>query len=169
MAKGVDVRRVVAVLHDAVIVHRLPRVVDAHPTNRVARVGLACSLDELGLTRAAIEQLHNSFMGNPKDSATLFAIGFCAEKVSEIEDATVAYEAALEEAPQLRNAHERLAAIHFKQDNVDGAITHYEDLSWCEPADLNASITLANLYVRPERLAYDLRTYTLASPISPYN
>ncbi|MCH7596197.1 MAG: tetratricopeptide repeat protein [Planctomycetes bacterium] len=145
------------------------QVIDADPSNRVGRVGLACCLDELGLTRAAIEQLHNSFMGNPKDSATLFAIGFCAEKVSEIEDATVAYEAALEEAPQLRNAHERLAAIHFKQDNVDGAITHYEHLSWCEPADLNASITLANLYVRAERFDDAIRQYQVAITIDPDN
>ena len=47
------------------------------PADRLCRIGLACALDELGLTRAAAEQLRTTLEHHPDDGATLFALGFC--------------------------------------------------------------------------------------------
>jgi tetratricopeptide (TPR) repeat protein len=137
--------------------------------DRVSRIGLACALDELGLTRAAMEQLHITVERHSDDAPSWFALGFCQEKLGETEDAIVAYEAALDISLQLRNAHERLSAIYLKLDHVGMAIAHYEHLCWCEPGDIAASLTLANLYVRAERYEDAIQRYEFALTIDPDN
>ncbi len=139
------------------------------PADRVSRIGLACTLDELGLTQAAIEHLRTTLTHHADDGATFFALGFCQEKLGEIDEAIVSYESTLDITPQLRNAHERLAAIYLRLDNMDMAITHYEHLCWCEPDDLAAGLTLASLYLRAKRFEDAIRQYQYVITIEPDN
>lgn len=143
--------------------------IEEDPGNRLAHVGLACTLDELGLTRLSIEQLVMTVETFPTDAASWFALGFCHEKVGDIEDAIDAYHTAVDIAPQLRNAHERLAAIFLKLDELDAAIAHYEHICFCEPEDINASLTLASLLVKAEQFEEAIRRYQFALTIDPEN
>ena len=129
------------------------------PNDRASRVGLACTLDELGHTRDAIRELRQGLERDPADGPAWFALGFCLEKIGETHEAIVAYESTLDIEPKLRNPHERLAAIYLKLDNVEMAIAHYEHLCWCEPADIEATLILANLYVRARRFEDAIRRY----------
>ena len=139
------------------------------PTDRVARIGLACTFDELGQTRAAVAQLQEYVHGGAEDGPTFFALGFCQEKLGETEEAITSYESTLDIAPNIRNAHERLAAIYLKRDDVGMAIAHYEHLCFCEPGDINAAITLANLYCRAGRHEDAVRRYQSAITVDPDN
>jgi tetratricopeptide (TPR) repeat protein len=133
-----------------------------------SRLGLACALDELGQTRQAIEELQAT-LHHDDDAATRFALGFCHEKLGEIEEAVTAYEACIATNPQLANAHERLAAIALRLDDVPRAIAHYEHLCWCDPADLASNLTLANLYLRDGRHEDAIQRYQFALTIEPDN
>ena len=139
------------------------------PTDRASRIGLACTLDELGQTRAAAERLREFLGETSEDGPTLFALGFCQEKLGETEEAITSYESTLDVSPNIRNAHERLAAIYLKRDDVAMAIAHYEHLCWCEVGDINAAITLANLYSRAGRHEDAVRRYQTAITIDPDN
>jgi len=139
------------------------------PHDRVARLGLACALDELGQTREAIRHLGADHEHNPDDGSTLFALGFCHEKIGDTDAAIKCYEDTLEVAGQIRNAHERLAAIYLRLDNVPMAIRQYEHLCWCEPGDVAAALTLANLHLRAGNHEEAVRRFEFALTIDPDN
>ncbi len=148
---------------------RFQKALSLVPTDFVARVGLACALDELGLPRSGVEQLQIAVEHHPDRAAVWFALGFCQEKVGDCEDALTSYEQAVELDPSLRNAHERLAAIHVKNENVAAAITHYEQICWAEPGDVNSTLTLANLFARVERFDDAIARFQFALAIDPDN
>ncbi|MGD2108280.1 MAG: tetratricopeptide repeat protein [Phycisphaerae bacterium] len=137
--------------------------------DRVSRIGLACALDELGATQSALERLEEVVRDDAEDGPTWFAVGFCQEKLGAVDDAIVSYECALDNTPQLRNAHERLAAIYLKLDNVDMAITHYQHLCWCDPGDLSAGLMLAELYLRADRNEDAIRQFQDVITLEPDN
>lgn len=134
-----------------------------------AYLGLACALDELGLIRAAAESLREAQLRTPTDPAVLFALGFCLEKVGETDEAIDAYESAIDINSDLRNAHERLAAIYLRRDDLQLAITHYEHLCYCEPDNVAASLALAGLYLRTEQFDDAIRRFEYAIAIDPEN
>ncbi|MCH7813012.1 MAG: tetratricopeptide repeat protein, partial [Planctomycetes bacterium] len=113
-----------------------------------ARVGLACVCDALGQTESAVEHLERAHRDHPDDATVLFALGYCHEKLARLDQAVAEYTACLAVAPNLRNAHERLAAINLKQDQLDEAIHHYEQICWYEPGEVVPLLTLANLFIR---------------------
>ncbi len=95
-----------------------------------ARVGLACVCDALGQAEPALEHLERARRDHSDDATVLFALGYCHEKQARLDRAVAEYSACLAIAPNLRNAHERLAAIYLKQDCLDEAIHHYEQICW---------------------------------------
>jgi superkiller protein 3 len=139
------------------------------PQHLVGRVGLACVLDEMGDTGQAIEQLNLARKDHPGDATVLFALGFCNEKWGRTEEAEQNYLESLEIAPTLRNAHERLAAIHLKQHRLEHAIEHYEQICWHEPGEISAALTLANLLLEAGRPADAVQRYRFALTIEPDN
>ncbi|MBI1826621.1 MAG: tetratricopeptide repeat protein [Planctomycetes bacterium] len=149
--------------------HAFERILKTDAFDHVARIGLACALDDLGQPRKAIEHLNTVQTHDPNDAATLFAIGFLHEKLGGLDEAVTAYEAALEVSPELRNAHERLAAIHLRRRDIEGAIAHYEHVCWCDPGDITAAISLANLYLRAGRHDDAVRRFEEAIILDPDN
>jgi len=132
-----------------------------------AHAGLACTYDELGRTESALDQLQTAMIHYPNDATVQFAAGFCLEKLGRCQEAADAYRQSLEIAPNLRNAHERLAAVHLKQDNVTAAIEHCEHICFHEPGDLAYQIMLANLYVRAKQYDDAIRCYRVALTLDP--
>jgi tetratricopeptide (TPR) repeat protein len=137
------------------------------PTDLRAHVGLACVYDEIGQTERAFSQLIQAEEHYPDEPAVQFALGFCLEKLGRADDAIPAYQHSLESAPNLRNAHERLAAIHVSQDNLAEAITHYEQICFCEPGEIDALLILANLYVRTKDYDQAIRHYQTILALDP--
>ena len=142
---------------------------ERNPEDHFARIGLACSLDGLSLTRAALEQFHDALRARPEDAAALFGIAFCHEKLQEAEIAIEFYERALACRPQLSHARERLAAIHLRLENTSAAIEHYEQVCWSDPGNIDRSMALGNLYMRAERFEQAIERFQYAITIEPDN
>ncbi len=145
------------------------------PTNSRARIGLACALDSLGFTEEAIEQLYASqdVQDNldeyPNNAPTLFAIAYCQERLGDADGALIGYAQALELVPGLRNARERIAAIHFRAGDIASATECYENICAMDPGDLDTMMTLANLYLHSGNYQAATRQYENAITIDPDN
>ena len=137
--------------------------------DEIARLALACVFDEQGRTSAAVEQLRMTLADHEKTEASWFALGFCLEKLGDEDGAVASYERALSIAPNLRNAHERLAAIHLKNDRVEAAIDRYEHICFCETDDIAAALILANMYVRDRRYDAAVQKFEYALTLDPEN
>jgi len=139
------------------------------PLHVDALVGSACAYDDCGRVDDAIIRLEQACDIVQDDSAVLFALGFCLEKTGRTADAETAYRRALDACPQLRNAHERLAAVYLKQGRYDDAIAHCEHLCWCEPGDIDFTLTLANAYAQVGRTDESIQRYQFALTLDPDN
>jgi len=117
----------------------------------VPRLGLACALDELGRYDEAVQCLQIAQKHDPADPAILFTLGLCHERRSQLDIATQYYNDALNFCPQLRNAHERLAAINIHNGDVSQAIEHYVLLCRWDPECVDIRLALANLLLADGR------------------
>lgn len=134
-----------------------------------ALLGLASVHDEMGRTEEALDLLNQARMIDVLDPVILFCIGFCCEKLHQLDPAVEAYRASLRACPDLRNTHERLAAIFLKQDRHALALSHYEQLVDIEPERMADRITLANLYLKVGDAEAAVRHYERALTLDPDN
>lgn len=158
---------------------REQRVVDAErffchalefePAHVDALVGSACARDETGRLSDAIERLRDAAALVPDDPAVLFALGFCLEKSGATDESESIYNRTIDAAPQLRNAHERLAAIHMRRGDVKRAIDRYEHLCWCEPGDIDFTLALANAYLTAGMHEKAIQRFQFALTLDPDN
>ncbi|MFQ5424959.1 MAG: tetratricopeptide repeat protein [Phycisphaerae bacterium] len=123
-------------------------ILSADATVTAARVGLACALDDLGDIDAAVEQLRYAQRRDPNSPAILFCLGYCHERGGREEAAIRYYQDSVRLCPTLRNAHERLAALFLKQDELDLAVHHYMELCRLDPQHVDLHMTLANLLLK---------------------
>lgn len=130
-------------------------------------LGLACVADELGELDEAIRQLGIAQAHDPDDPATAFAIGFCQERAGRIDAATAAYTAAQQLCPELRNTHERLAAIALKRGDLATAIAQYRQLAEMEPDDLDVRLTLGALELQRGDAGAGIEEFQRALLIEP--
>ncbi len=137
------------------------------PYDVVSNIGLACALDESGSTQEAFAHLAVCREQAPDEPRVLFALGLCAERLGRYQEAAQTYAESLDVCPDLRNAHERLAAIALKQGDVSDAISHYEYLNWCDPGDVASALSLANLYVRARRFKDAARKFEFVVSLEP--
>lgn len=135
----------------------------------VARLGLACAFDELGQIEIALEQLRIAQKVDPANPAILFCLGYCHERLGHEDQAVDYYQDSLNICPTLRNAHERLAAIGLKNDDVDLAIHHYASLCELDPHQADLHLTLANLFVRAGDYENAIERYEHALTLEPEN
>lgn len=138
-------------------------------TDRTARIGLACVCDELGMTTEAANELATARARSPADGSVLFALGFCHEKLGDVEVALGCYQVASDVDPQLRNSYERLAAIALRANDVEAAIAQYEHICGCEPDDVRARLLLAGLCMWGGQFDVAVHHYQFAITIEPDN
>lgn len=113
--------------------------------NLAARLGLLCALDELGRPDEVLKHLRTAQRLLPTDPSILFALGLIQERRGDLRQASRYYHDALTYCPQLRNAHERLAAMAMHADRIGEAVKHYDLLCEWDPGDVETRLTLANL------------------------
>ncbi|MFH1746502.1 MAG: tetratricopeptide repeat protein [Planctomycetota bacterium] len=114
-------------------------------------LGLACVHDQLDQPRQTLRYLSIAQAHDPDDPAIAFAIGFCHERQGNQTAAIASYRRSVELCPQLRNAHERLAAIAIHDGDWREAVSCYEQLAEFEPGNLDVLLVLANLYLQCNR------------------
>ena len=137
--------------------------------NLSARLGLACAFDELNQIDVALEQMRIAQKIDPTDPAILFCLGYCHERSGNEEQAMAYYQDSLSVCPTLRNAYERLAAIHLKNGRIDVAIHQYAKLCELDPQQTDLHLTLANLMLRSGDYSGAIQRYEHALTLEPDN
>ncbi len=145
------------------------QVLERDDESIVGLLGMASVHDELGRTEQALTLLNRARLIDVLDPVILFCIGFCCEKLNRTGEAVDAYRASLRACPDLRNCHERLAAIFLRQDKPRSALSHYEQLIEFDPDHMSDHITLANLYLKVGDPESAIRRYEMAIALDPDN
>lgn len=137
------------------------------PLCRLARLGLACTYDEIGDEQATLDALRDVRRDDPRDPAVAFAIGLTLERMEQVPDAIQAYRGALDVCPQLRNAYERLASLALREGDLDEAAACYENLVEMEPDDIELVLTLGTIYLNLDRAEDAIEQFQNALLIEP--
>ncbi|MCG3138347.1 MAG: Lipopolysaccharide assembly protein B [Phycisphaerae bacterium] len=149
--------------------HHFEQVISQDDEAIDAILGLAAVEDQLGQVSAALAWLNEARLIHILDPVILFCIGFCQEKLNNDEEALKAYRAALRACPELRNSHERLAAIFLRRGTFDLARYHYEQLVSLEPDRVADRLALANLYLKTGETERAIQHYEEAIARDPDN
>jgi superkiller protein 3 len=155
---------------DAVAAREILLDVLSHDRNHLgARLALACAFDELNQVDVALEQMRIAQKADPANPAILFCLGYCNERCGDEEQAIAYYSDSLNVCSTLRNAHERLAAIHLKNGEKDLAIHHYKRLVELDPQQADLHLTLANLLLEAGDHEGAIQRYEHALSLEPDN
>lgn len=120
---------------------------DAARGERPAQVLLACALDALGDTTAALTAFERLSAADPADPSAIFVVGLIHERCGDRPAAATAYHESLRRCPRLRNAHERLAALALRDGRAADALDHYQALATLDPGEITTELTVATLHL----------------------
>lgn len=134
-----------------------------------ALLGLACVHDAMGRTEQTLGLLDRARLIDILDPVILFCVGFCCEKLGRLDDAIDAYRASLRGCPDLRNSHERLAAIFLKQGRTEQVLHHYKQLVELDPGCIPDRLAIANLHLSVGDTESAVRQYETAIALDPDN
>lgn len=137
------------------------------PASSKPLIGLACVHDAQGQPENALRYLQAASGRDPGDAAITFAAALVNERLERCDEAAAYYGKSIELCPHLRNAYERLAAIAIREGNWQAAIEPYERLAELEPGNLDALLTLGNLYLQAQRPEDAIKRYQQALFVEP--
>ncbi len=130
----------------------------------------ACIFERLGQKQSALDLMETYVEESGReDGGILFAIGFYYEMLGDIHRAEMYYQKSLQVAPTLCNAHQRLAAIKFRNGDVDSAASHYRELCKIDPEDVESRIILAGILLNAGKIQEASTEYQIALTIEPDN
>ncbi len=146
------------------------RLCEIAPDMPEARYILACILERLGRRKSARKVLEDYVSENrDADASVYFAIGFLYETAYNIQQAEYYYNCSLEIADNLYNAHQRLAAIKFKQGQIEQSAEHYRQLCKIDPEDIDSRLILAGILLNAGKAREASAEYQIALTIEPDN
>ena len=117
----------------------------------------------------AIEELNSVYMRQPNNTMALYALGYCYERLGKEAQAIEFYQDCLKFKSYLQLPAQRLAAIYFKNSQMENATEQYELMSNEYPDDISTLITLGHLYIAGARYTKAIETFNTAILIHPGN
>jgi len=117
----------------------------------------------------AIKELNSVYMRQPNNTMALYALGHCYERLGKESQAVEFYQDCLKFKNYLQLPAQRLAAIYFKNSQLEKTIQQYELLKDEYPDDISSLITLGYLYIVTGRCAQAVETFNTAILIHPDN
>lgn len=115
----------------------------------------------------AIEELNSVYLRKPNNTTALYALGHCYERLGKESEAVEFYQDCLKFKSYLKFPCQRLAAIYFKNGQLEKTIQQYEQLKKEYPDDLSSLITLGHLYNATARYSEAIETFNTAILIQP--
>ena len=122
-----------------------------------------------GQIDSAIKELQSVYMRHPTNTIALYALGHCYERKGSENQAVEFYQDCLKFKSFLQPPRQRLAAIYFKNGQLEKAVDEYESLRNEYPDDISALITLGHLYINADRLNNAIDAFNTAILIHPDN
>lgn len=136
------------------------------PRGRLASAAISISMGRL---QDAIEQLNSVYLRQPSNTMALYALGHCHERLEKLPQAVEFYQDCLKFKNYLQLPRQRLAAIYFKNNQLEKTTSEYELLKNEYPDDIWALVTLGHLYIAVGRYAHAVQTFNDAILIHPDN
>ena len=136
------------------------------PRGRLASAAISIATGRL---QDAIEQLNSVYLRQPSNTMALYALGHCYERLAKLPQAVEFYQDCLKFKNYLQIPRQRLAAIYFKNNQLEKTTSEYELLKSEYPDDIWTLVTLGHLYIAVGRYAHAAQTFNTAILIHPDN
>ncbi len=117
----------------------------------------------------AINELDSVYLRQPTNTMALYALGHCYERLGKEAQAVEFYQDCLKFKRYLELPAQRLAAVYFKNGQLERAIQQYELLQNEYPDDISTLITLGHLYMVTDRNTHAVETFNRAILMHPDN
>jgi tetratricopeptide (TPR) repeat protein len=117
----------------------------------------------------AIKELNSVYLREPTNTMALYALGYCYERLGKESQAIEFYQDCLKFKSYLQLPAQRLAAVYFKNGQLEKTIEQYEVLKNEYPDDISTLITLGHLYIATTRYMQAIDTFNTAILIHPDN
>ena len=140
-----------------------------NPTCTLGRMAAAAISLHNNQLQNAIEELNSVYMRQPNNTVALYALGCCYERLGKEAQAVEFYQDCLKFKNYLKPPRQRLAAIYFKNGQLENAIAEYELLRHEYPDDISTLVTLGHLYIANASYLRAIETFNTAILIHPDN
>jgi len=117
----------------------------------------------------AIEELNSVYLRRPNNTMALYALGHCYERLGKEAQAIEFYQDCLKFKSYLQLPAQRLAAIYFKNGQIEKTIQQYELLKNEYPDDISTLVTLGHLYIAGLEYTKAIETFNTAILLHPGN
>ena len=118
-------------------------------------------------TKGAIESLNSVYLRQPNNTVALYALGHCYERLGQYAQAAEFYQDCLKFKNYLKLPRQRLAAIYFKNGQLEKTIAEYEQLRREFPDDITSLVLLGHLYLAQGNYDFALDIFNNAILIHP--
>ena len=118
---------------------------------------------------SAIEELNSVYERQPNNTMALYALGHCYERLGKESEAVEFYQDCLKFKNYLQLPRQRLAAIYFKNGQLEKTTAEYELLRSEYPDDLSTLLALGHLYIASAKYVRAIETFNTAILIHPDN
>ncbi len=133
---------------------------------RLASAAICLSKSQLNKT---IEELNSVYMRQPNNTMALYALGHCYERLGKESEAIEFYQDCLKFKNYLQLPRQRLAAIYFKNSQLEKTVLEYELLADEYPDDISTLVTLGHLYIASTKYTSAIETFNAAILAHPDN
>ncbi|MBN2018727.1 MAG: tetratricopeptide repeat protein [Sedimentisphaerales bacterium] len=151
------------------IQHRLDEYRKKFPRTHYADLAAGAVALSDGRLNEAFELFNGVYVKCPRNVTALYALGHCCERLGREAEAIAFYQDCLKFKNFLQLPRQRLAAIYFKNGQIEKTIREYEKLKEEYPDDLSTAITLGYLYIAVKKFKLACDTFTTGILIQPDN
>jgi tetratricopeptide (TPR) repeat protein len=148
---------------------RLEEYRAAHPRSHFVNLAAAAIALADSRLNEAYDLLKTVYSKCPRNVTALYALGHCCERLGLEEDAVAFYQDCLKFKNHLQFPRQRLAAIYFKNGQIEKTVTEYRQLRTEYPDDLSILLTLGHLYIAVSQYQLAIDTFSTAILIQPDN
>jgi tetratricopeptide (TPR) repeat protein len=133
------------------------------------RLAAAAIYLQQGRLQNAVTELNSVYQHQPNNTIALYTLGHCFERLGQEPKAVEFYQDCLKFKNHLQLPRQRLAAIYFKNNQLDKTIEEYEILKDEYPDDISTLVMLGYLYIANAQYAKAVETFNTAILIHPDN
>ncbi|MHC4271520.1 MAG: tetratricopeptide repeat protein, partial [Planctomycetota bacterium] len=140
-----------------------------YPSCTIGRIAAAAIHLSNNQLENAIEELNSVYMRHPNNTMALYALGHCYERLGREAQATEFYQDCLKFKNYLQLPRYRLAALYFKNKQIEKTIEEYKLLRNEYPDDITSLITLGYLFIASHDYPNAIEAFNKAILIHPDN
>ena len=117
----------------------------------------------------AIEQAQSVYLRQPSNTMALYTLGYCYERLGSVPEALEFYQDCIKFKSHLQLPRQRMAAIYFKDANLNETVNQYELLTTEHPEDISSLVLLGFLYIADRQYERATDTFNMAIIAHPDN